>query len=438
MDITHFATYSTRRHQAGSDMQAILHAATIAALPTRIHTFVRSNATHVWIGDAQHTPARVILLAVGKAAPAMADVAATQLGHHLSHGLVIYKDDDGSPRHPQLTYIAAGHPVPDARSVHAGRQARLLVENTTAKDLILVLISGGGSALMVDLPDDVPLDDMQHLTRILLGCGADISEINTIRRRIDRIKGGGLAHAAGTTPMHTLVLSDVLGNTLATIASGPTIPNPDTPDAAWQVVDHYGISDQLTPALITALTVPMATPAHASPVHIIGDITQSIQAAITTAQVMGYTTSVIDTALTGDARTVGQQLGTIIATYHAVDTPHCIIAGGETTVTLTGNGKGGRNQEIALAAAQFISGYDNIILAAYATDGGDGPTDAAGAVATGTTMYRAQQLGLNLATTLDRNNTYAWWSALGDLLMPGPTGTNVNDLFVALIIPKPR
>lgn len=438
MDITHFATYSTRRHQAGSDMQAILHAATIAALPTRIHTFVRSNATHVWIGDAQHTPARVILLAVGKAAPAMADVAATQLGHHLSHGLVIYKDDDGSPRHPQLTYIAAGHPVPDARSVHAGRQARLLVENTTAKDLILVLISGGGSALMVDLPDDVPLDDMQHLTRILLGCGADISEINTIRRRIDRIKGGGLAHAAGTTPMHTLVLSDVLGNTLATIASGPTIPNPDTPDAAWQVVDHYGISDQLTPALITALTVPMATPAHASPVHIIGDITQSIQAAITTAQVMGYTTSVIDTALTGDARTVGQQLGTIIATYHAVDTPHCIIAGGETTVTLTGNGKGGRNQEIALAAAQFISGYDNIILAAYATDGGDGPTDAAGAVATGTSMYRAQQLGLNLATTLDRNNTYAWWSALGDLLMPGPTGTNVNDLFVALIIPKPR
>jgi hydroxypyruvate reductase len=238
--------------------------------------------------------------------------------------------------------------------------------------------------------------------------------------------------------MHTLVLSDVLGNTLATIASGPTIPNPDTPDAAWQVVDHYGISDQLTPALITALTVPMATPAHASPVHIIGDITQSIQAAITTAQAMGYTTSVIDTALTGDARTVGQQLGTIIATYHAVDTPHCIIAGGETTVTLTGNGKGGRNQEIALAAAQFISGYDNIILAAYATDGGDGPTDAAGAVATGTTMYRAQQLGLNLATTLDRNNTYAWWSALGDLLMPGPTGTNVNDLFVALIMPKPR
>jgi hydroxypyruvate reductase len=419
-------------------MQAILHAATLAALPTRIHTFVRSDATHVWIGDEQHTPARVILLAVGKAAPAMAAAAGAQLGHHLSHGLVIYKDDDGSPRHPQLTYVAAGHPVPDVRSVHAGRQARLLVEHTTADDLILVLISGGGSALMVDLPDDVPLDDMQHLTRVLLGCGADIGEINTIRRRIDRIKGGGLAYAAGTTPIRTLVLSDVLGNPLATIASGPTVRNPDTPDAAWQVITRYGIAAQLTPALINTLTAPMATPAHASPVYIIGDLMQSIQAAITTAHAYGYTTSVVDTALTGDARMVGQQLGQIVASYHAVNAPHCIIAGGETTVTLTGHGKGGRNQELALAAAQAIAGHNHIILAAYATDGGDGPTDAAGAIATGTTMHRAHQLGLDLARTLHHNDTYTWWGALGDLLIPGPTGTNVNDLFVALITPKPR
>lgn len=438
MDIAHFATYSTRRHQAGRDVQTILHAATIAALPTRIHTVVRSDATHVWIGDEPHTPARVIILAVGKAAPAMAAVASVQLGHHLSHGLVIYKDDDGSPRHPQLTYIQAGHPVPDARSVQAGRQARLLVEHATADDLILVLISGGGSALMVDLPNDVPLDDMQQLTRILLGCGADIGEINTIRRRIDRIKGGGLAHAAGATAIRTLVLSDVLGNPLATIASGPTVPNPDTPAAAWQVIERYGIADQLTPALITALTAPMVVPAQASPTFIIGDITQSIQAATAIAQKLGYTIGVVDTAFTGDARMIGQQLGQLVASYHDVNTPHCIIAGGETTITLTGHGKGGRNQELALAAAQAIAGHRNIILAAYATDGGDGPTDAAGAVATGTTMHRASLVGLNLTTTLDHNDTYTWWGALGDLLIPGPTGTNVNDLVVALITPKPR
>lgn len=438
MDIAHFATYSTRRHQAGSDLQAILHAATLAALPTRIHTFVRSDTAHVWIGNEQFTPARVVILAVGKAAPAMAAAAGAQLGHHLSHGLVIYKDDDGSPRHPQLTYVAAGHPVPDVRSVHAGRQARLLVEHTTTDDLILVLISGGGSALMVDLPDAVPLDDMQQLTRTLLRCGADIGEINTIRRRIDRIKGGGLAHAAGATPIRTLVLSDVLGNHLATIASGPTVPNPDAPEAAAQVITRYGIADQLTPALTKALKAPMTTPAHASPVHIIGDITQSIQAATTIAQARGYTTSVVDTALTGDARMVGQQLGQLVASYHDVNTPHCIIAGGETTVTLTGHGKGGRNQELALAAAQAIAGHTNIILATYATDGGDGPTNAAGAVATGTTMHRASLVGLNLTTILDHNDTYTWWGALGDLLIPGPTGTNVNDLFVALITPKTR
>jgi len=272
----------------------------------------------------------------------------------------------------------------------------------------------------------------------LLRCGADIGEINTIRRRIDRIKGGGLAHAAGATPIRTLVLSDVLGNPLATIASGPTVPNPDAPEAAAQVITRYGIADQLTPALTKALKAPMTTPAHASPVHIIGDITQSIQAATTIAQARGYTTSVVDTALTGDARMVGQQLGQLVASYHDVNTPHCIIAGGETTVTLTGHGKGGRNQELALAAAQAIAGHTNIILAAYATDGGDGPTNAAGAVATGTTMHRASLVGLNLTTILDHNDTYTWWEALGDLLIPGPTGTNVNDLFVALITSKPR
>ena len=188
MDIAHFATYSMRRHQAGRDLQTILYAATHAALPTpRIQASVRSADTHVWIGNEQFTPTRVIIIAVGKAAPAMAAAASTQLGHHLSHGLVIYKDDDGSPRIPQLAYLQAGHPVPDQRSVDAGRQARSMVTHATPDALILVLVSGGGSALMVDLPDTITLGDLQQLTRTLLRCGADINEINTIRRRIDRI-----------------------------------------------------------------------------------------------------------------------------------------------------------------------------------------------------------------------------------------------------------
>jgi len=439
MDSSYFATYSTRRHHAGSDLQTILWEATMAALPApRVHAFVRSDRHHVWIGDEQFAPARVILLAVGKAAPAMAATASAQLGQHLSHGLVIYKDDDGSPHLPQLTYIEAGHPVPDVRSIAAGHHARMLVQNTTNDDIILVLISGGGSALMVDLPDAVSLDDMQELTRALLRCGADINEINTIRRRVDRIKGGGLARAAGTTPIRTLVLSDVLGNPPATIASGPTVPNPDAPDAAWQVIERYQLGNQLSPTLIHALTAPMVGEPQASPIHIIGDITQSMQAVTTSASTLGYTTVVVNTAITGDARTAGHMLGQLVATYHAVDTPHCIVAGGETTITLTGHGKGGRNQELALAAAHAIAGLDNIILAAYATDGGDGPTNAAGAVATGASMHRANLVGLDVAATLYHNDTYAWWGALGDLLIPGPTGTNVNDLFVALITPKTR
>lgn len=434
-----FHTYSTRMHVHGQALCELLAAATQAADPsTQIARTLHSDATHVVVGDEVFTPRGVVLLAVGKAAQTMAAAAAHQLGHHLSHGLVIAKADEGVVLHPRLTYQLAGHPVPDERSVQAGRQARQLVAQTRADQLILVLLSGGGSALMCDPHPGITLPMMQQLTRELLACGADITAINTIRRRIDRVKGGGLLQAAGTTPLRTLILSDVIGNPLAAIASGPTVPNPDAAQAAMQIVAQYHMVAQLPDALVTALQSPMPPPVAASPTYLIGDITQSIAAVTTHAQALGYTTVVVDSALTGDARDVGQRLGQLVATYHTIPTPHCIIAGGETTVTLTGNGTGGRNQELALAAAQAIAGHTNIILAAYATDGSDGPTDAAGAVATGTTMDRADARGLNLADTLHQNNTYAWWQALGDLLMPGATGTNVNDVFVALVIPKTR
>lgn len=434
-----FQTHTTRSNGHGQLLCELLATATQAADPgQQIAHILHTDTTQVVIGTEIFTPRSVVLLAVGKAAQTMAAAAAARLGTHLSHGLVIYKDDEGVARHPRLHYHAAGHPIPDERSLQAGRLARQLVAQTSPDQLVVVLLSGGGSALMCDPYPGITLPMMQQLTRDLLACGADISAINTIRRRIDRVKGGGLLQAAQGTPMCTLILSDVIGNPLAAIASGPTVPNPDEAHAAWQVIEQYHMADRLHPVLFDVLHAPMTNPAVASPTYLIGDITQSIHAVTMQARTLGYTTVVVDSALTGDARRVGQRLGHIVASYHAVDTPHCIIAGGETTMTVTGSGTGGRNQELALAAAQAIAGHTNIILAAYATDGNDGPTDAAGAVASGDTMARAAAIGLNLAETLSQNNTYAWWNALGDLLMPGATGTNVNDMFVALIAPHTR
>lgn len=423
-----FQTHTTRSNGHGQLLCELLATATQAADPGQqiAHT-LHSDATQVVIGTEVLTPSSVVLLAVGKAAQTMATAAAERLGTHLSHGLVIYKDDEGVARHPRLHYHAAGHPVPDQRSLQAGIRARQLVAQTSPHQLIVVLLSGGGSALMCDPYPGITLPMMQQLTRDLLACGADINAINTIRRRIDRVKGGGLLQAAGTTPMRTLILSDVIGNPLAAIASGPTIPNPDESHAAWQVVRNTGI--QVDASIATILDTPLATPPDfgVSPL-IIGDIRGAIAAVATAARHAGYAPMILSDCLDGEARDVGRTLAHIV-TYQAQHTPRgCVIAGGETTVTLRGKGRGGRNQELALSAAMGIAGYPNLLAAAYATDGSDGPTDAAGAVISGDTLARAHQPLVRLAN----NDSYTLFAELDDLLKPGATGTNVNDLFVAL------
>ena len=429
-----FATATSQHHPLGATLEALLAAATQAADPQQqIARIINVDATGITIGATHYTPSSVVLLAVGKAAVTMADAAMQRLGARVSHGLVIYKDDDGTPHHPQLTYLAAGHPVPDARSLVAGQRARHLVQQTSADQLIVVLLSGGGSALMVDPLPRIDLAQMQQLTRELLASGADINAINTIRRRIDMVKGGGLARAAGATPMATLILSDVIGNPLAAIASGPTVANPDSPDAAWQVVQHAGLAN-LPVAITTALTAPLTSDqtTYAAPL-IIGDIQQAITAAAQVAQQAGYTPLILSDTLNGEAREVGRTLGHIAA-YHARHGQRlCLLAGGETTVTMRGNGRGGRNQELALGAALSIHGIPNLICAAYASDGGDGPSDAAGAVIDGTTITRATAAGQDAHAALARNDSYHFFAAIADLLKPGPTGTNVNDLFVALL-----
>jgi hydroxypyruvate reductase len=308
-----------------------------------------------------------------------------------------------------------------------------VVQQTTTDQLIVVLLSGGGSALMVDPLPGIDLAQMQQLTRDLLASGADINAINTIRRRIDGVKGGGLARAAGATPIVTLVLSDVIGNPLAAIASGPTVANPDRALDAWQVVQQAGRSN-LAPAITNALTAPFTSDqtTYTTPL-IIGDIRQAITAAAQVAQQAGYTPLILSDTLNGEAREVGRTLGHIAAYHARHDQRLCLLAGGETTVTIRGNGLGGRNQELALGAALSIQNIPNLICAAYASDGGDGPSDAAGAVVDGNTIARANAAGQDALAALARNDSYYFFDAIADLLKPGATGTNVNDLFVALI-----
>lgn len=435
-DPARFHTDTTRSHPAGTALTDILAAATRAADPAaQIRRVLQRDGKRVQIGDELLTPARVMVLAVGKAAPAMAAAAAHVLGELLSHGLVVYKDPDPStPQHPRLTYHQAGHPVPDARSCAAGVAALALIAAAKPADLVLVLLSGGGSALLVDLAPGVTLPMLQQLTGLLLASGADIGAINTVRRRVDQVKGGGLLRAAAHTQLRTLILSDVIGNSLTAIASGPTVPNPDAPDAAIDALTRAGIVDQVDPAIVTACRRPLAVQPVAYPPIIIADITQSLTAAAAAARQAGYVPTIVDAALQGDAPTVGAALAQHIRALPPAVHPRCLLWGGETTVTLPADhGHGGRNQSLALAIAQGIAGAPACLVACYATDGGDGPTDAAGAVVDPTTWERANRMGLDPATHLSHHNAYPLFAALGDLLLPGPTGTNVNDVVVVLV-----
>ena len=431
-----FATRTTSAHPAGAALTQILAAATHAADPgAQVARVLQSNPQHIVVAGEALAPQRVLLLAVGKAAPAMAAAACAVLGTRLHHGVVIYKDiDPAEPRDPRLHYYAAGHPVPDERSQAAGVAARTLVTQAQPDDLVLVLLSGGGSALMVDLAAGITLDMLQPLTRALLASGADITAINTVRRRIDTIKGGGLLRAASHTTMRTLILSDVIGNSLTAIASGPTVPNTDAPTAAYDVLTTYGIADSVDPAIAAACLAPLPTQPSAAPAHIIADIRHALAAAADCARALGYSPVIIDAAVHGEAAIVGAHIATILRTLPPLGEPRCLLWGGETTVTLGAtHGTGGRNQTLALAIAQGIAAGPDCLVACYASDGGDGPTDAAGAVIDQTTWQRAQAQGYAPEVHLTHHNAYPLFAAIGDLLMPGPTGTNVNDLVVAIL-----
>ena len=308
---------------------------------------------------------------------------------------------------------------------------------------MIALISGGGSALMMLPVPGVSLEDIQRLTSGLLACGATINEMNTLRKHLDQIKGGGLARMASPASLATLILSDVVGNPLDVIASGPTVPDTSTFADAWGILEHYNIVAQVPMPIQNHLQNGLAgkaaetlkpgdpTFAHVENV-IIASNAQAAQAALETARMEGLNTLLLTTYMQGEAREIGRAMAAIgremAASKQPLRRPACIIAGGETTVTLRGEGKGGRNQELALATVADLAGLEHVVLVALATDGGDGPTDAAGAVVTGATLEQAQSLGLDPADFLARNDAYRFFDALDDLLRPGPTNTNVNDL----------
>ena len=393
---------------------------------------------------------RIFIVGAGKAAIPMASAAGRILEEHLSQGLVITKEGHTAASFeilidpPQkIQIIEAGHPFPNAHGVKGTQCIIEMLTAAGAKDLILCLISGGGSSLMLAPSSGINLDDLQSLTDILLASGASIREINTLRKHLDQVKGGRLSKLAAPAQLVTLILSDVIGDPLDVIASGPTVPDPTTFSDAIQILEKYQLLKLVPDSINSQLRrgqngeiseTPKPGDSIFNRVHnvIIGNNLLAAQAGLEQSKIEGFNGLLLTTCLQGEARLVGPFLAAIArqieASGHPSSRPACVIAGGETTVTILGNGKGGRNQELALSAVIDLATLPNTSLVAVATDGGDGPTDAAGAVVTGETLSRARGLGLDPIDFLDRNDAYHFFEPLGDLLKPGPTLTNVNDL----------
>lgn len=395
--------------------------------------FTALEAVDPYKAVQKHLPnlsGRVYGLAIGKASIPM--LTALAEAYPLSGALAISKHASSSPSNLFPVFLGS-HPIPDSRSLEAGTRVLDFVSALDEKDTLVCLISGGGSALVTAPYNGISLEDMQSLTSLLLACGARIDEINTIRRSLDQVKGGGLARAT-KAKIISLILSDVIGNPLEAIASGPTFPNPTTNADALMILKKYKIDEQVSESVLQtlesdSLLSEIWEQAPRLQNLIIGDNRLAAEAALEQAQREGFHAEILTNELQGEARDMGFNLAHHLrVSAERLTRPFCLIAGGETTVTITGNGKGGRNQELALAAMHELKGLENVMLIALATDGEDGPTDAAGAVVTGESAQRAEMLGVDAADHLSRHDAYVCFDKLGDLLKPGPSGTNVNDL----------
>ena len=372
---------------------------------------------------------KIKLVAAGKAAWQMAKAASNYLGERLEQGIVITKYGHVRGELPRIRCCEAGHPVPDEGSFDAARKALALTENLTKDDTVLFLLSGGGSALF-ELPL-IPAEELQDVTRQLLACGADIVEINTLRKRLSAVKGGRFAQHCAPAKVFSIILSDILGDPPDMIASGPTCPDSSTCADAMEIVRRYDLSlNEETRRLLTVETPKALANARWM---ITGSVRELCDAAARSCRKLGYEPVFLTDRLCCQAREAGSVMASILRTHAGDGKKLAFLAGGETVVRLTGSGKGGRNQELALAAAEGISGLSNAALFSVGSDGTDGPTDAAGGFVDGATRQRLLEEGIHIDQVLLNNDAYHALQRTDGLIFTGPTGTNVNDVTVGLV-----
>lgn len=429
-----------------SQVLAVLSAALEAADPRQaVLKCVHLEGDRLRIAEQTYSLADIAdiyVVGAGKGAAPMAAACEEILGDRLTAGAVNVKYGYVTPTR-RVRVTEAGHPLPDESSIEGTGRISDLAESAGENDLVLCVISGGASALLVQPPEGVTLAEMRQLTDALLKSGAPIEEINTVRKHLDEIKGGGLAALIWPARTVSLILSDVVGDPLDAIASGPTVPDPSTFEDTWAVLECYDLLDRIPPSIVDHIARGKAgripeTPKPRDQMFdrvqnvLVGSNEMAARAAREKATRMALNSDLLSTSVVGEARNIGGTLADlarhIVREGQPVRRPACVILGGETTVTVRGSGKGGRNQEMALAAAMGIDGLDGVMIACLATDGTDGPTDAAGAWVDGSTVARARRLGLNPTAARADNDTYPFFKTLGNLLMTGPTNTNVNDL----------
>lgn len=383
---------------------------------------------------ALHDEGRLYLIAIGKAAPSLAAAAVEILGVHLSGGIAAVPEGAEVDLPPSIQVFETAHPLPDERSLQAGAAALELLADCQPEDRVLALISGGGSAMFEHLRPGVELEELRRLNKDLLRSGTPIDAINQVRQTLSLLKGGGLARLASPAPVLALVLSDVVGDSIAAVASGPTVLEPSNPAVARAVLEEYDLWQGLSADLQAAvLHRPSTGPPIYRPINVLlGNNRVVLDAAKEVLEELGFEPDVMTSTMEGEARAVGRQLASDLLQREAGT---ALLAGGETTVVVTGKGTGGRNTEMALAAAIRLDGEDDVAALTLATDGRDGPTDAAGAVVTGATAAAIRTAGLDPVECLADNDSYSALEKADALIRTGLTGSNLNDLALGLAFP---
>jgi hydroxypyruvate reductase len=390
---------------------------------------------------------KIILAGTGKASNSMARAIEELFGDRMAKGVITTKYGHLLPL-KQTQIIEAGHPIPDRKGYEGARKIQRLLKESGPNDLVIFLLSGGGSALLPFPAHGIELKEKQEVTQLLLDSGADIKEINTVRKHISRMKGGWVAKWAYPSTVIALILSDVVGDQLDVIGSGPTVPDPSTFEEAWEILKKYDLLNEMAPSIRKHLQSGKEgkveeTPKPGEAVFekvsniLIGSNILALREAKKEAESLGFNTLILSSSIEGETREASRfhtaVAKEVISSGHPIPRPACILSGGETTVTIKGNGLGGRNQEFALAGALEISGVEKVVLLSGGTDGTDGPTDASGALADHTTVHRAKTMDLNPKAHLENNDAYPFFQKLGDLLITGPTHTNVMDVRIILV-----